>query len=137
MATLQLNGQALSLDEIVAVSVHGGDVSIAPEAYSRMIASRDVVEALLARGETAYGINTGFGKLSDVRIGADELEALQRNLVRSHSCGIGPPLPEDEVRAMLLLRANVLAKGLSGVRPVVVETLVAMLQARVHPVVPS
>ncbi|MGB0123879.1 MAG: histidine ammonia-lyase, partial [Silvibacterium sp.] len=89
------------------------------------------------RGETAYGINTGFGKLSDVRIGPDQLEALQRNLVRSHSCGLGEPLPEDEVRAMLLLRANVLAKGLSGVRPVVVETLAAMLNARIHPVIPA
>jgi histidine ammonia-lyase len=95
------------------------------------------VEALVARGETAYGINTGFGKLSDVRIGPDDLEALQRNLVRSHACGLGEPLPEDEVRAMLLLRANVLAKGLSGVRPAVVETLAAMLNARVHPVIPA
>lgn len=102
-----------------------------------MQASRGVVEDLLVRGETAYGINTGFGKLCDVRIEPDQLEALQRNLVRSHACGLGDWLPEDEVRAMLLLRANVLAKGLSGVRPVVVETLAAMLNARVHPVIPA
>jgi histidine ammonia-lyase len=137
MKTLELDGGPLSLREIVAVAVDGSAVSIARDAYPRMEASRSVVEALLARGETAYGINTGFGKLSDVRIGPDELEALQRNLVRSHACGVGEPLPEDEVRAMLLLRANVLAKGLSGVRPVVVETLVAMLNQRVHPVVPA
>ncbi|HUY80965.1 MAG TPA: histidine ammonia-lyase [Acidobacteriaceae bacterium] len=137
MTNLELDGRALSLEEMVAVAVDGCAVSIAPEAYGRMEASRQVVEELLARGETAYGINTGFGKLSDVRIAPDELEALQRNLVRSHACGLGEPLPEDEVRAMLLLRANVLAKGLSGVRPVVVETLAVMLQARVHPVVPA
>ena len=137
MKNLELDGQSLSLSEIVAVSVDGHPVSIARSAYPRMQASRGVVENLLVRGETAYGINTGFGKLCDVRIEPDQLEALQRNLVRSHACGLGDPLPEDEVRAMLLLRANVLAKGLSGVRPVVVETLAAMLNARVHPVIPA
>jgi len=137
MKTVELDGRSLSLEEIVAVAIDGGTVSIARDAYPRMEASRRVVEDLLARGETAYGINTGFGKLSDMRIGPDELEALQRNLVRSHACGLGEPLPEDEVRAMLLLRANVLAKGLSGVRPVVVETLAEMLNQRVHPVVPA
>lgn len=137
MTNLELDGRPLSLDEIVAVSVEGRGVAIAPSAYPGMAASRAVVEKLLERGETAYGINTGFGKLSDVRIEPDQLEDLQHNLVRSHSCGIGEPLPEDEVRAMLLLRANVLAKGLSGARPVVAETLVAMLNARLHPVVPA
>lgn len=137
MTNLELDGRPLSLEEIVAVSVAGRGVSIAASAYPDMAASRAVVEALLARGETAYGINTGFGKLSDVRIEPGELEDLQHNLVRSHSCGIGEPLAEDEVRAMLLLRANVLAKGLSGVRPVVVETLAAMLNRRVHPVIPA
>jgi histidine ammonia-lyase len=137
MKNLELDGQALSLAEIVAVSVNGLPVSIARSAYAHMQASRGVVEDLLVRGETAYGINTGFGKLCDVRIEPDQLEALQRNLVRSHACGLGDALPEDEVRAMLLLRANVLAKGLSGVRPIIVETLVAMLNARVHPVIPA
>ena len=137
MKNLELDGRSLSLAEIVAVAADGCGVSIASGAYPKMEASRAVVEELLARGETAYGINTGFGKLSDVRIGPDQLEALQRNLVRSHACGLGEPLPEDEVRAMLLLRANVLAKGLSGVRPVVVKTLVGMLNARVHPVIPA
>jgi histidine ammonia-lyase len=137
MTNLELDGEPLSLTEIVAVAVEGRGVSISANSYPRMEASREVVEKLLARGETAYGINTGFGKLSDVRIEPDQIEALQHNLVRSHSCGVGEPLPEDEVRAMLLLRANVLAKGLSGVRPVVVETLAAMLNARVHPVIPA
>jgi histidine ammonia-lyase len=137
MEKLELDGRSLSLAEIVAVAVDGCAVSIARSAYPCMEASRAVVEALLARGEIAYGINTGFGKLSDVRIEPDQLEALQRNLVRSHACGLGEPLPEDAVRAMLLLRANVLAKGLSGVRPIVVEALTAILNARVHPVIPA
>jgi histidine ammonia-lyase len=137
MTNLELDGRPLSLPEIVAVSVDGRPVAVAAHAYPGMAASRAVVEALLARGETAYGNNTGFGKLSDVRIEPGQLEDLQHNLVRSHSCGIGEPLPEDEVRAMLLLRANVLARGLSGVRPVVVETLATMLNARVHPVIPA
>lgn len=137
MKIVELDGRPLALEETVAVAVEGCEVSIARSAYPRIEASRAVVEALLARGETAYGINTGFGKLCDVRIEPDQLEALQRNLVRSHACGIGEPLPEDEVRAMLLLRANVLAKGLSGVRPAVVETLTMMLNARVHPVIPG
>jgi histidine ammonia-lyase len=134
---LKLDGSSLSLKEISSVALDNRPVAIAEKAYRRMEHSRAVVEDLVARGETAYGINTGFGKLSDVRIGPHQLEALQRNLVRSHACGIGEPLPEDEVRAMLLLRANVLAKGLSGVRPVVADTLVAMLNHGVHPVIPA
>ena len=134
---LELDGGPLSLEDIAAVAVNGRKVGLSRQAYKGIEHSRAIVEALLSRGETAYGINTGFGKLSDVRIGHNQLEALQRNLVRSHACGIGEPLPEDEVRAMLLLRANVLAKGLSGVRPVVAETLVAMLNRGIHPVIPA
>ena len=134
---VELDGRSLSLEEIAGVALNGCVVAIARGAYPGMEASRAVVEGVVSRAETAYGINTGFGKLSEVRIGPDQLEALQRNLVRSHACGIGEPLPEEEVRAMLLLRANVLAKGLSGVRPVVVETLVGMLNHRVHPVIPA
>ena len=134
---LELDGSPLSLEDIYTVAIAGRNVALSPVAYAGISGSRSVVEAVLSRGETAYGINTGFGKLSDVRIGPHQLEALQRNLVRSHACGIGEPLPEDEVRAMLLLRANVLAKGLSGVRPVVAETLVAFLNHGIHPVIPA
>jgi histidine ammonia-lyase len=136
-ASLELNGQSLTLEEIANVATRGRQVTVSDAACERMKASRRVVEALVISGETAYGINTGFGKLADVRIAQDNLVALQRNLVRSHACGVGEPLPEAEVRAMLLLRANVLAKGLSGVRVAVIELLVAMLNARIHPVVPS
>src|SRR5437016_9181882 len=102
-----------------------------------MNASRAVVERLVASGATAYGINTGFGKLASVRISAEQVRQLQVNLVRSHACGVGAPLIAPETRAMMLLRANALAKGLSGVRPQVVETLCKMLNAKVHPVIPS
>ncbi len=135
--TLELTGAPLILEDIADVAYDGRRVVLAESARDGIKASRCVVERLVAREETAYGINTGFGKLSDVRIPPEELAALQRNLVRSHACGLGEPLPAAETRAMLLLRANVLAKGLSGVRPVVIETLIALLNARIHPVIPA
>jgi histidine ammonia-lyase len=134
---LELDGQRLSLEEISEVANHGWTVNLSAAACRRMEASRSVVEAVVARGETAYGINTGFGKLAEMRIPFEELAALQRNLVRSHAAGVGEPLTEAEVRAMLLLRANVLAKGHSGVRVHVAELLTGMLNHEVHPVVPS
>jgi histidine ammonia-lyase len=95
------------------------------------------VEQIIKEGRTVYGINTGFGKLSDVHIDQSQLRALQLNLIRSHSCGLGPTLSEAESRAMLLLRANVLSQGYSGCRPVLIETLVTMLERGVTPVVPE
>ena len=102
-----------------------------------MRASRAVIERLVADGATVYGVTTGFGDLADTRVDPAQTSALQRNLVRSHAAGVGDPLPDDVVRAMLLLRANALAVGLSGVRVEVVDLLVAMLNAAIHPVVPS
>jgi histidine ammonia-lyase len=134
---LELNGQPLSLDEISQVAAGSMDAAIAPAALPRIAASQAVVQRIIANNETAYGINTGFGKMSDVRVGIADLRQLQRNLVRSHACGLGEPLEEPEVRAMLLLRANVLAKGLSGVRYQLIELLVALLNRRVHPVIPG
>jgi histidine ammonia-lyase len=134
---IALNGNELTFDQLYRVALHGDPVSLAPTAIERMNGSRAVVDHLVASGETAYGINTGFGKLASVRISAEQVRNLQVNLVRSHSCGVGAPLSEAETRAMMLLRANALAKGLSGVRPLIVETLCAMLNARVHPVIPS
>jgi histidine ammonia-lyase len=96
-----------------------------------------LIEEILAAGHTVYGVNTGFGKLSDVRIPPEKLAELQFNLVRSHAGGVGSPLSEGESRAMLLLRANVLAKGFSGVRPALLELLVSLLNAGVHPVIPE
>ena len=110
---------------------------LSAEARARCQASRAVVEQIVAENRAVYGVNTGFGKLSDVRIDPDKLSELQLNLVRSHSCGLGNPLSEIEVRAMLLLSANVLACGLSGARSIVADTLVAMLEQGVTPVIPE
>lgn len=137
MESVMLDGQALTLAEIEAVSLNGCKVTVAPAALARVAESRNLIEAILAKGQTVYGVNTGFGKLSDVRIPPEKLAQLQTNLVRSHSGGVGQPLSESEARAMLLLRANVLAKGFSGCRAALVEGLVALLNAGVHPVIPE
>src|SRR6266567_484541 len=134
---MELNGHALTLAEIAAVAFGDLPVQIAPSARPRILASRKVVEDIIARDAAVYGVSTGFGKLSDVRIQPDGLRQLQLNLVRSHACGIGNPLSEPEVRAMMLLRANVLALGFSGVRLEIIQMLCDMLNRRVHPVVPE
>lgn len=134
---LQLNGELLPLAEIVAVSQHRLAVAVHPSAIAKMEASRAVIEEILKRHQVVYGVNTGFGKLSDVRIPDSELLELQLNLVRSHACGVGEPLSESETRAMMLLRANVLAVGCSGARSLACTTLVEMLNKCVHPIVPS
>jgi histidine ammonia-lyase len=132
-----LDGQPLTLDGIASVARGGEAVTLSGAAADRIRASRRLVEQIVAEHRVVYGINTGFGKLADVHIPETELRELQVNLVRSHSCGLGEPLPEAETRAVMLLRANVLAKGLSGVRIEVVDTLLALLNRRVHPVIPS
>jgi histidine ammonia-lyase len=135
--TVPLTGDDLSFEQLYEVSLNGAEASLAAEARARMIASRAVIEKIVAAETTAYGVNTGFGDLAEVRISSDQIRTLQINLVRSHACGVGAPLTEPETRAIIVLRANALAKGLSGVRPVLVETLFAMLNRRVHPVIPS
>ena len=137
MDSLLLDGQPLTLAEIEAVSLAARPVAVAPAALARVAQSRALIEKILAAGQTVYGVNTGFGKLSDVRIPPEKLAQLQTNLVHSHAGGVGQPLSEGESRAMLLLRANVLAKGFSGCRPELVELLVALLNAGVHPVIPE
>ena len=134
---MEVNGQRLSLAEVSAVARGAERVSLAEAARARIEASRRVIEQIIAENRTVYGVNTGFGKLSDVRIDPSQIRALQLNLVRSHSCGLGDPLSIEEARAMLLLRANVLALGYSGCRPIVVETLIEMLNQRVTPVIPE
>jgi histidine ammonia-lyase len=134
---LQLNGQQLTLKQIADVAHGREQVVLADEARARVEQSRQVVQDIVTQGRTVYGVNTGFGKLSDVSIDRSDLIQLQLNLVRSHSCGLGEPLSEAEARAMLLLRANVLASGFSGARPQVIETLLAMLEKGVTPVIPE
>ena len=137
MNSLVLDGQPLTMAEIEDVACNGHVVELAHTARERVNASRALIERILAAGETVYGVNTGFGRLSDVRVPDEKLAELQVNLVRSHSGGVGAPLSIAESRAMLLLRANVLAKGASGCRVAVPELLVAMLNAGVSPVVPE
>jgi histidine ammonia-lyase len=135
--TFALSGNELTLEQLFEVVFHAETVVLDPAARVRMQASRDVVDRLVASNSTAYGINTGFGKMASVRISREQIRTLQTNLVRSHSCGVGAPLSEPETRAMIVLRANAIAKGFSGTRPVVVDTLCAMLANGVHPVIPA
>ncbi|MGH9407722.1 MAG: histidine ammonia-lyase [Terriglobia bacterium] len=137
MPELEICGQALSLEEIEGVARGDLHLTLADSARRRIEASRAVVERALREGRIVYGVNTGFGRLAGVRIPASELNQLQLNLVRSHACGLGHPLSEAETRAMMLLRANTLALGFSGVRPALVEHLIAMSERRVHPVIPE
>ena len=134
---IAVTGNDLTFEQLYAVALQGHHVRLASDAVARMKASRAVVDRVVASAETAYGINTGFGKLASVRISAAQVRELQVNLVRSHACGVGEPLSISETRAMMLLRANALAKGLSGIRPEVVDTLCKMLNAGIHPVIPS
>ena len=134
---LELRGQPLTLEQIVAVSKGDEEVRLADDARARADAARSIVEKIVAEERTVYGVNTGFGRLSDVRIERGQLRELQLNLVRSHSCGVGRPLSEMEARAMLLLRANVLAAGLSGARPLIIDKLASMLSTGVTPVIPE
>jgi len=132
-----LDGQSLSIADVVAVARHNVPVALDPQALKAVQQSRRAVEAAIERGETMYGVNTGFGKLAHVRIPAEQGRQLQLNLIRSHASGVGEPLPQDAVRAMMLLRANVLMRGTSGVRPVLPELLIEMLNRGLHPRVPS
>jgi histidine ammonia-lyase len=135
--SIQLDGQTLTIAQVRAVAESGATVALSSAATARMSSTRKVVDAIVARNDVVYGITTGFGKLSDVAIPPDKLAALQVNLVRSHSVGVGTPLPRREVRAMMLLRANVLAKGFSGARPALPELLCGMLNADLWPIVPE
>ena len=134
---LELSGQRLSLKQIADVARGEEHVALSQAAHARALESRRVVEQITDSGRVVYGVNTGFGKLADIKIAPQELRQLQLNLVRSHACGVGPALSEAETRAMLLLRANVLALGYSGARPLIIETLLAMLERGVHPVIPE
>ncbi|PYT26592.1 MAG: histidine ammonia-lyase [Acidobacteria bacterium] len=132
-----LDGDHLSIEDVISVAAGAGAVSLAPQSVEKMLRSRTVVERLAAADAPVYGVNTGVGLLADVRVPPADLEQLQRNVIRSHAAGVGDPLARDEVRAMILIRANVLAKGFSGIRPVVAERLCQMLEHGVTPVVPS
>lgn len=137
MELLLLDGETLTLEEVLAVSHGRARAELSPAARERVRRARALVEARLEDGEAHYGINTGFGTLAEVRIDRADLERLQRNLVLSHAAGVGAPLPLPETRALMLLRANVLAKGVSGIREETLDLLLAMLDRGVVPVVPE
>ncbi|MBV9342286.1 MAG: aromatic amino acid lyase, partial [Acidobacteria bacterium] len=137
MNALHINGNDLALEDVREVALDGRPVLLAPDAREGVEGARGVVEALLSSNQISYAINTGVGKLSDVRIASDQIRELQVNLVRSHAVGVGEPLSVAETRAMMLLRANSLAKGYSGVRPRIIDVLCEMLNRRVTPIVPS
>jgi histidine ammonia-lyase len=134
---MQLSGTPLTLEEIASVAAGSSGIELSGAAIDRIRATRAVVERVLSKGQVVYGVNTGFGKLADIRIPDSELEELQLDLVRSHACGLGPPLSEAETRAMMLLRANVLALGYSGCRVELVDALLKMLESGVLPYVPE
>jgi histidine ammonia-lyase len=134
---LHITGNDLTLEAVREVAAERRAVLLSPDARELVSRARAVVDEIVASNKVAYAITTGVGKLSDVRIAADQIRELQVNLVRSHSVGVGEPLPVEETRAMMLLRANSLAKGHSGVRPVVIDTLCEMLNHGVTPIVPS
>lgn len=136
MTPIILTGNDLSVTDLAAVAL-GAHVAFGAEAIAAMNASREVVDGAIARGDVVYGVNTGFGNFADVRIGPADLASLQRNLVRSHAAGVGPILPTLETRALMVLRANVLAKGFSGARVETAQLLVDCLNRRIHPRVPE
>jgi histidine ammonia-lyase len=134
---VQIDGETLTIEDVVEVAYGRAKVSIPEPVKARVNRSRQVLEELLEKGETIYGVNTGFGALSNTIIPREKARQLQVNLIRSHASGVGKPLDKEVVRATMLLRANTLAKGYSGVRLEVLETLVEMLNRGVHPVIPA
>src|SRR5436309_11351291 len=136
MDPLLIDGESLTIENLYEVAFDRRRVAVHPAARQKMARSRAVVEGIVSERRPVYGISTGFGKLSDVHIGEDDISQLQHNLLRSHASGIGASFSEEEVRALILLRANVLAKGLSGVRPVIADRLCDLLNHHLYPVIP-
>jgi len=137
LKALHINGNDLTLEAVREVALERRPVLLAPDAREAVDRARAVVDALVAGNKVSYAITTGVGKLSDVRIAGDQIREMQVNLVRSHAVGVGEPLAPPEGRAMMLLRANSLSKGHSGVRAVIIDTLCEMLNRGVTPYVPS
>src|SRR2546426_1033885 len=137
MTMIELDGASLTIEQLLEIADRGEHVALSDVARARVRASRAVVDRVARSDQPAYGINTGFGSFADVRIAPDALEALQVNLLRSHAAGVGDPLPVRAVRATMALRANVLAKGFSGISVETLEALIALINKGVHPAVPS
>lgn len=132
-----LTGDSLTMEDFRRVVLEKEPVTLSEQAMKKVKETRAAIDGIVENGKIVYGVNTGFGKLSDVKIAGNEVKTLQRNLIFSHACGVGEPLAEEVARAMLLLRANTLMKGYSGVRPVLVEQLLLFLNEQIHPVIPA
>lgn len=137
MNKVLIDGNSLSLKEFINVVRYGYKVELTEDAIERVDSSRNVVDEFVESEKAVYGITTGFGKFSDVSITKEETRLLQKNLIMSHSCGVGEPLDEEIVRGIMLLRANALAKGYSGIRLSTLSTLIEMLNKKVHPIIPE
>ncbi|MBK70047.1 MAG: histidine ammonia-lyase [Euryarchaeota archaeon] len=136
MRELSIDGFNLTIEDVIDASRSDVTVTLSEVAMGRMVKSRAVVEDIVEGDEVVYGINTGFGALSSVTINSEDLRSLQENLIRSHACGVGENMEYEHVRMMMLIRANTLCRGQSGARPVVVETLISMINAGICPVIP-
>ena len=137
MEPVVVDGEGLTLEAVEQVAVHGRGAVLSEQAKPKILASRRVVEQALLKKEKVYGVTTGLGHLSEVRIDEIQSAKLQNNMVRSHSAGVGEEFPAETCRAMMLLRANTLAKGYSGVRVSIIESLLALLNAGITPVIPQ
>ncbi|MFH1235330.1 MAG: aromatic amino acid lyase, partial [Parcubacteria group bacterium] len=135
--SIQLDGGSLTVDHVLRIARHHERVDISEGARMNLIKAREFVDRKVKESKVIYGITTGFGSFKNVSIDIEQTKQLQRNLIMSHSIGVGDPLPEECVRASILVRVNSLLRGYSGVRPVVVDTLVALLNKDVYPFVPS
>lgn len=137
MGTLEITGENVTLDDVVAVANKKVEVRLSVRARDKMLESRNYIMERIASGEVIYGVNTGFGAFSNVRISQDEIEQLQRNLIRSHCTGVGEPFSKGETRAIMFLRANALARGHSGVRPELCDKICEFLKHDILPVIPQ
>lgn len=137
MKKVFIDGNSLTLEEFIKVARLGAEVQITEEAIQNVQKSRALVDKFVEEEKVVYGITTGFGSFSDVSITKEETKTLQRNLIISHSCGVGNPLAEEVVRGIMLLRANALAKGFSGIRLSTLNTLIEMINKKVHPIIPE
>src|SRR5260370_26752792 len=132
-----LDGAGLTIEDVIAVAKRAELVQISAAAVERMNVSRGRVDDALGGAKPVYALNTGVGLLANIRLAESEIEAMQANLIRPHCCGVGSPLSVPVVRGMMLIRANVLAKGLSGIRPIVAERICDLLNHKITPVIPS
>ena len=137
MKEIFLTGNDLTLEEMVDIAREGCKVSIKESAIERVKKSRAIIDDIVEEGKGVYGVTTGFGEFCNVSISKEDCRTLQRNLICSHACGYGPKFSNDVVRAIMLLRANALSKGFSGIRPNTLQTLIEMINKGVYPIIPE